>query len=168
MHLALDAQSYGSSGYHKIPVGEQFLGFGAPNSEAASGWSTNRQMNPDLNMPVASALCILTPCYRRPPNCSGAERSRCTRGPAQKSPIGDVTEIQTCMPIVPLHSVFSHLIASAPPTVLEPGDRVVPESQHKKNPIGNVTESVKDFVVEEGLKKERNACLFKVVAANIL
>ncbi|KAJ7937854.1 hypothetical protein B0H13DRAFT_1852151 [Mycena leptocephala] len=41
MHLALDAQLYGSSGYHKIPVGEQFLGFGAPNSEAASGWSTS-------------------------------------------------------------------------------------------------------------------------------
>jgi hypothetical protein len=26
---------------------------------------------------------------------------------------------------------------------------------------------VKDLVVEEGLNKERNACLFKVVAANI-
>ncbi|KAJ7790665.1 hypothetical protein B0H14DRAFT_2625776 [Mycena olivaceomarginata] len=32
-----DAQLYASSGYHQIPVG---VGFGAPNSELASGWST--------------------------------------------------------------------------------------------------------------------------------
>jgi hypothetical protein len=30
MHLALDAQLYESSGYHEIPVGEQFPGFGVP------------------------------------------------------------------------------------------------------------------------------------------
>jgi hypothetical protein len=53
-------------------------------------------MNSDLNMHAycPSALCILAPHCQRPPNCSGAGRSRCTRKPAQKNPIGDVTEVR--------------------------------------------------------------------------
>jgi hypothetical protein len=44
------------------------------------------------------------------------------------------------MPVVPPHSVFSHLVAGAPSTVPEPRDHVVPEDQRKKNAIGDVTE----------------------------
>ncbi|KAJ7816743.1 hypothetical protein B0H14DRAFT_2602420 [Mycena olivaceomarginata] len=57
MHLASDAQLYGSSGYHQIPVGEQFPGFGEPNSKPAIRYwlvySMGKQFLPYVTVPYA-------------------------------------------------------------------------------------------------------------------